>query len=376
MTANEVISFLRKKDYKYIKSLGEGACGKTVLLHDDLIDEHFVCKKFEPAVEGLKKELYPGFLNEIKLMHQVSHNNVVRIFNYWAFPQLFAGYIIMEYVEGETVDKYIAANIDSYDSVFRQTVEAFCYLEENGILHRDIRFPNILVRNDGVVKVIDLGFGKVIKSSADFNKSISLNWAFQPTAADFDAGRYDFSTEVYFVGKMFEYIASKSINAKSRYINSIEKMVLPDRANRFANFHAVRAALYTTDISGIDQRDFSYEQILAYRSFVRQLLPGISKIGLKAQYTSDAQKVITSLDELFESYMLDNSIPSDKVASCLMSGEFFRVFSGNPSVDVDTLEAFITLLRQGGPEQQRIILKNLHRSLNAVPRFDEDEIPF
>jgi serine/threonine-protein kinase len=45
---NEVISFLRKRDYRFVRELGQGACGKTVLLYDDQIEEYFVCKKYLP----------------------------------------------------------------------------------------------------------------------------------------------------------------------------------------------------------------------------------------------------------------------------------------------------------------------------------------
>jgi hypothetical protein len=42
------ITFLRKHDYRFVRELGAGACGRTVLLHDPEIDEHFVCKKYAP----------------------------------------------------------------------------------------------------------------------------------------------------------------------------------------------------------------------------------------------------------------------------------------------------------------------------------------
>lgn len=140
--ADDIVSFLRRRDYKYIKELG--ACGKTVLLFDDTLDLHFVCKKFAPSDPLMRDELFSKFINEIKLMHLVYHPNVVRVFNYYTFPKERAGYILMEYVEGETIDKYIRAAPESYGAVFRQTIEAFCHLEECSILHRDIRVQNIL----------------------------------------------------------------------------------------------------------------------------------------------------------------------------------------------------------------------------------------
>ena len=53
------------------------------------------------------------------------------------------------------------------------------FLERAGILHKNIR-PANLNRTDGILKIIDLGFGKRVESSNDFDKSITLNWWCEP----------------------------------------------------------------------------------------------------------------------------------------------------------------------------------------------------
>jgi hypothetical protein len=68
---NELVSFIRRRDYRLVRELGQGACGKTVLLYDDQIDEHFVCKKYLPYSESQRETLYANFVREIKLLHQV-----------------------------------------------------------------------------------------------------------------------------------------------------------------------------------------------------------------------------------------------------------------------------------------------------------------
>ena len=197
-----MVTFLRRRDYTIVKELGQGACGKTVLLHDQQIDEHFVCKKYVPYSEDHRQNLFAAFVREIKLLHKVFHPNVVRMFNYYLYPEQFNGYILMEYINGLDVDDYLAENPDHTNDMFIQTVAGFAYLERAGILHRDIRPGNLMVAGDGVLKIIDLGFGKKIERSADFDKSITLNWGCEPPI-DFQAARYDFRTEVYFVGKLF-----------------------------------------------------------------------------------------------------------------------------------------------------------------------------
>jgi len=81
-----IVTFLRKRDYRFVRELGQGACGKTVLLYDEQIDEHLVCKKYAPYSEDSRQELFSGFVREVKLLHKILHHNVVRVFNYYLYP--------------------------------------------------------------------------------------------------------------------------------------------------------------------------------------------------------------------------------------------------------------------------------------------------
>ncbi|MFA6164213.1 MAG: hypothetical protein WC685_12380 [Methylobacter sp.] len=83
--SKKIIEFLRKKDFKLVEELGQGACGKTVLLYDDIIKERFVCKKYAPFYEHHKELLFNNFVQEIKLLHLINHKNVVRVFNYYIY---------------------------------------------------------------------------------------------------------------------------------------------------------------------------------------------------------------------------------------------------------------------------------------------------
>lgn len=102
MKANgEMIQFLKQRDYEMINNnLGSGSFGQTVLLKDPFIDELFVAKKYEPYYDEDKKEFFDSFLQEIKIMYKLNHKNIVRIYNYYPYENVYTGYIIMEYIEG------------------------------------------------------------------------------------------------------------------------------------------------------------------------------------------------------------------------------------------------------------------------------------
>ena len=100
---DRIIEFLRQRDYVFVKELGQGACGMTVLLRDTQIDEDLVCKKYSPVSEAHRQGLFAKFVREIKLLYKLNHPNVVRVFNYYLYPEKFAGYILMEFIQGAEI---------------------------------------------------------------------------------------------------------------------------------------------------------------------------------------------------------------------------------------------------------------------------------
>ena len=122
---NDIIRFVRQKDYKLIRNVGRGATGAAVLLKDQLLDQLFVCKKYQPVIGIDPKEYYSNFVNEIKMMHLANNRNIVRIFNYYLYPDQYTGYILMEYIDGKYINEYISENPEKIDDLFIQKIQGF-----------------------------------------------------------------------------------------------------------------------------------------------------------------------------------------------------------------------------------------------------------
>lgn len=367
--ADDVVTFLRRRDYKYVHELGRGGCGRTVLLHDEFVDLHFVCKKYEPSDPGLNKELFANFETEIRLMYRIHHPNVVRIFHYQVDPAKLLGFIVMEYVEGDTIDKYLEKNPTALGDIFSQTLSAFAHLEDCEILHRDIRVQNILVSKDGVLKVIDLGFGKAIRGVHDFRKSISLNWQFTPPT-EFSTDRYDFQTEVYFVGKMFDRIMKEHEIEDDLIGGIVRSMCHEHPRERPQSFALARVQL---GVARMASPEFSDRQKRTYTAFADELDYFIAKIASTA-LNIDHGQIIEKLEQAYQACMLDEIVDGTHVAYCFIRGNM-RIYPDN-RITVANLKNFIDLLIRAVPDQRRIILANIFRRLDAKPRYDEDEIPF
>lgn len=376
--ADDLIAFIRRKDYQRKKTLGRGACGETVLLFDPQIDQEYVCKKYSPYDDAYRVPLFQNFVREIKLLHALHHRNVVRVYNSYLYPDKHAGYILMEYVQGATIDEFLARHPDAMSDVFEQAIEGFAHLEANNILHRDIRYANVLITDEGVLKIIDLGFGKRVIASADFDKSISVNlWCAPP--AEFAKGTYDFCTEVYFVGMLFQQIIQEMRLSEFKYPRTLGKMCQFNPDLRIKSFAEVRKDL----LSGrLQEVDFDESERVAYREFSASVCAAFAEIAPEAKYVDDVDVIQGKLEVYFRSVMLEEIIPDVSVVlSMLVSGPYS--FYSNRSFAVDILKAFINLLKGCSPERKSIILANLHTKLDAVARTkpeseekSDNDIPF
>lgn len=370
----ELVHFLRKRDYVFVKELGQGACGKTVLLRDDILDEHFVCKKYSPLLEEHRQELYTNFVREIKLLHAIHHPNVVRVFNHYLYPDLLAGYIVMEYVKGEDIEEYLRKIPEQTNEIFLQTIEGFRYLEANNILHRDIRPKNVLVGEDGVLKIIDLGFGKRIQQPADFDKSITLNWWCDPPA-EFANDVYDFSTEVYFVGKLFEKLIQEHGIEHFKYKDVLSRMCHWNPQSRIPSFFDVQKEIQGNLFYEIA---FSEEELSCYRDFAHGITQALTKIESGTKYVDDLERTKTQLEAAYRTCMLEESVADAAIIlRCFLNGSYYYRKAGFPVV---ALKNFLRLLKGSTHEKQRIAMANLYTRLAAITRYSvnefDDDFPF
>lgn len=372
VSPGSLVTFLRKRDYSFVKILGQGACGQTVLLRDDIIQSEFVCKKYLPFSESHRKELFNGFLREIKLLHEVYHTNVVRVFNYYVYPEQLTGYILMEYVAGTDIEDHLREKPETVNNLFLQAIDGFLYLEQQSILHRDIRPLNILIREDGILKIIDLGFGKQIDATGDFGKSISLNWWCEPPQ-EFSSGIYDHSTEVYFVGKLFEKLVLELDLEDFKHKHLLARMCSRDPNSRVSSFSDVRSEIDRQDASDII---FYGNEKTAYLNFANSVTKHLTKIETATKYRDDLTGIRTQLENTYRNCMLEEFLAdSSVVLGIFLRGGYSYRKSGFPTA---ALKNFLDLLRASSLAKQRIILANLHNRLDAVNRYDplDDDIPF
>jgi serine/threonine-protein kinase len=370
----KIIQFIRSKDYRFIKEIGQGGTGRTVLLEDEIINERFVCKKYSPFHIEHKKMFFDNFKEEIKVLHKLYHSNIVRVFNYYLYPDDFTGYILMEFIEGHNIDLFLKNNPDKLNDIFKQVIDGFVNLELCKILHRDIRPDNILISNDGLLKIIDFGFSKITDLDTDYNKSISLNWRYNPPK-DFEKNIYDYKTEIYFVGKLFEEIITENNFQDFLYKDILKIMTKIDYDDRIDSFFEINRKLISENTFEIN---FTTVEKYIYQNFADSLINILSKIEYKAEYNTDVKIILTKLHDVYRNSLLEDNIQSvNLVAKCFLKGNFS--YYKTQEFKVNTLHEFWKFLNLSSKEAQKIILNNLWQRLDNILRESpksDDDLPF
>ena len=152
--------------YQIVEELGVGGNGR-VLKVQHLITRRREAMKILANGRPTSQEYAHRVLREIRLQASLDHPNIAAVLNaFWLEDDLV---MIMELIDGVTLQKILERrrlNIDQSINLVRQVLNALTYAHANGVIHRDVSTGNIIVCEDGRVKLTDFGLAK---GAADMN---------------------------------------------------------------------------------------------------------------------------------------------------------------------------------------------------------------
>lgn len=142
--------------YRVLTKIGEGGMGRVVLAHDPNLDRKIALKLLPPAdadAEGRAR-----FLREARALARVDHKNVVKVFASGTDDD--TAWMALEYVEGDSLSEILDAGVLDELSALElaaQVARGLAAVHEMGIIHRDVKPSNLLLDDEGTVRVLDFG---------------------------------------------------------------------------------------------------------------------------------------------------------------------------------------------------------------------------
>ncbi len=158
--------------YRMLSLLGKGGMGEVWLAEDTQLRRK-VAIKLLPAEFTTDAERVRRFAQEARAASALNHPNIITIYEIGEASTESGDthYIVTEYVEGETLRQRMAnaphkqMNPSEALDVTTQIAAALTAAHEAGIVHRDIKPENVMVRRDGIVKVLDFGLAKLTEAA-------------------------------------------------------------------------------------------------------------------------------------------------------------------------------------------------------------------
>ena len=152
--------------YKIIKILGKGGMGEVYLAEDARLKRR-VALKILPSAFAADVSRRNRFEQEARAASALNHPNILTVHEFGAENGIY--FLATEYIEGETLRERIGGELPLADALDIAAQSAFALVAAHaaGIVHRDIKPENIMIRADGIVKVLDFGIAKLITTPFD-----------------------------------------------------------------------------------------------------------------------------------------------------------------------------------------------------------------
>jgi eukaryotic-like serine/threonine-protein kinase len=261
------------RGYRILHSLGEGGMGQVFLAQDETLERRVAIKVIAQSLagEGVARS---RFLREARSMAGVEHANVVRIY---AFGEAEGHlYIVMEYVEGETLaarlTRVTRLTVADAMRIAAEVAQALSAAWRRGIVHRDVKPANILIDAEDRVKVADFGLARAARGAGGSDSDSTTEGLVVGTPHYMSPEQAlgeetDFRSDIYSLGiVLFEMLGGQKPFIGRSPVEVIGKQLrepLPSLAQRCPDVpSSVTAVVASMTAKARDDRPASYPDLL------------------------------------------------------------------------------------------------------------------
>ncbi|OXT18707.1 serine/threonine protein kinase [Bacillus sp. OG2] len=197
--------------YKILDMIGGGGMANVYLAHDMILDRD-VAVKILRLDFAENDEFIRRFHREAQSATSLAHPNIVSIYDVGEEDSIY--YIVMEYVEGQTLKQYIQQHspvpVDTALDIMKQLLSAISHAHQHHIVHRDIKPHNILVDRLGNVKITDFGIAMALSSTSITQTNSVLGSVHYLSPEQARGGMANKKSDIYSLGiVMFELLTGR-----------------------------------------------------------------------------------------------------------------------------------------------------------------------
>ena len=152
--------------YQIIKSIGEGGMANVYLAYDTILDRRVAVKVLRGDLSNDEK-FVRRFQREALAASSLNHPNIVEMYDVGEDNGIY--YIVMEYVEGQTLKQLLkrrgSLTLSETIDIMLQLTDGMAHAHDSYIIHRDLKPQNIMIQDDGQIKITDFGIAMALNST-------------------------------------------------------------------------------------------------------------------------------------------------------------------------------------------------------------------
>jgi serine/threonine-protein kinase len=152
--------------YRILEQLGSGGMSVVYKGLDTALDREVAVKVLHPHLAG-RDESRRRLAREAKAVARLHHPNILEVFDFSSADSQNA-YIVTEYIRGQTLRHYLDEGgmepPEIAAMIVHELAAALAHAHEEGVIHRDLKPENVMVREDGVLKLMDFGIAKLLET--------------------------------------------------------------------------------------------------------------------------------------------------------------------------------------------------------------------
>jgi serine/threonine protein kinase len=148
--------------YEILEIIGTGANGRVARAHDPMIGRLVAIKLFPRELATGEARL--RFLQEARVVGQLSHPSIITLHDMGIEEATQTPYLVMEFLDGQPLDRILERGSIPYPRACAIVAKVACALgaaHRKGVIHGDVKPANVLVTDDGRVKLMDFGMARL-----------------------------------------------------------------------------------------------------------------------------------------------------------------------------------------------------------------------
>ena len=152
--------------YEIIRSIGEGGMANVYLGYDTILDRNVAIKILRGDLSNDEK-FVRRFQREALSASSLAHPNIVEMYDVGEDDNIY--YIVMEYVEGKTLKQLLkkrgSLTLSEAIDIMLQITDGMAHAHNSYIIHRDLKPQNIMIKDDGQIKITDFGIAMALNAT-------------------------------------------------------------------------------------------------------------------------------------------------------------------------------------------------------------------